>query len=1374
MITNYKLILNSKKVKPYLVLLFFLFCFQIQTFKSQCAGGTYSFTTAGATFSAGPTQAQINAAYLATNLNGSVTVTGGIQSFTVPTTGVYQITAAGAGGGNANAFGGRGRIVQGSITLTAGQVLRVLVGQKGQLTTSSGGGGGSYVVDAAGNNTIIVGGGGAGFVGALGAAIASSDGNILTAGFNSNSGGTGGINGNGGNGSTGWGGGGGGFNTNGTDAAACVNTRGFAFLNGGAGGQTCNNTVGGFGGGGGTHGNTGGGGGGGGFSGGGGSDQNLANAVGGGGGSFFNATMTGTTNVGVNLNAGFVTIIQPSLAPCAGIPTAGNATASQTTGCSTYTTNLSLSGNIQACNLTYQWYVAPAIGGPYAAIPGFTLMNAVANASLATQFYRCVLVCGANSATSSAVNCLVTACVGTPTPGIAAASPSVGCATYTTNLSLSGNVVTCGLTYQWQSGPAVGGPWTNIVGATSVSASVSNTVTTYYRCVLTCAGTTLASVAAVANNVPCSCAGGTYTFTNAGATFSAGPTQAQINAAYLATNLNGLVTVNGGIQSFTVPVSGVYEIVAAGAGGGNANAFGGRGRIVKGDISLTAGQVLRILVGQKGQLTTSSGGGGGSYVAQTVGNTTILVGGGGAGFVGALGAAIPSSDGNILTAGFNSNSGGVGGINGNGGNGSAGWGGGGGGFNTNGTDAAACVNTRGFAFLNGGAGGNTCNNTVGGFGGGGGTHGNTGGGGGGGGFSGGGGSDQNLGNAVGGGGGSFFNATMTNTLDLGYNLNEGYVTLKQPFLPMCAGTPTPGTAVANPSTACTAYTTNLSLTGAVATCSQTYQWFAAPAPGGPYTAIPGATLITANVNNTVTTYYRCELACGGSTAVSTTATAAIPPCVGSPTPGTAVASPSAGCSTFSVNLSLVGNIVTCGLSYQWQSSPAPGGPYVNIPGATAVTATVPNNVTTYYRCIVSCGGSTASSVEDDATNSGVCQVCPAMLDVAANANGASTFTIQTNFPNELLMITYAGWNGPGSGPVAVDGVNATLVSIANNGNSGTTEIYAKTVAAAGVHTIVCTETGYSYPPYGINFAAGFYTSNCALTLANITGTVVNTIACVTGGSIQASIVTTQPNEMIYTSAEINNGQGGNYPILWTNANFLASLHIGNGIDAGHGYSLAPVAGTYSIVATNTSNPNNGCGGLCIILTKISPCSCVVLPVGIEKFKCTPTKEGMFLNWSTISESNSSYFTLERSADANTFTSIGKVKAAGNSQSTKDYFFKDKDVLTGNHYYRLKQTDLDGKSQTFDVHACNFSEEFKVEIFPNPNNGNYTIVLDASSSQQTLELSNALGEVVFTQQFSPNTKTSSNTVSMPTNLKGVFIAKIISGNKLVAVKKILVN
>ena len=50
----------------------------------------------------------------------------------------------------------------------------------------------------------------------------------------------------------------------------------------------------------------------------------------------------------------------------------------------------------------------------------------------------------------------------------------------------------------------------------------------------------------------------TYTFSPCGANGATGPSQAQINSAYAATNLNGSVTVNGGIQSFAIPSTGPY------------------------------------------------------------------------------------------------------------------------------------------------------------------------------------------------------------------------------------------------------------------------------------------------------------------------------------------------------------------------------------------------------------------------------------------------------------------------------------------------------------------------------------------------------------------------------------------------------------------------------------------------------------------------------------------------------------------------------------------------------------------------------------------------------------------------------------------------
>ena len=62
--------------------------------------------------------------------------------------------------------------------------------------------------------------------------------------------------------------------------------------------------------------------------------------------------------------------------------------------------------------------------------------------------------------------------------------------------------------------------------------------------------------------------GQTYTFSNAGATGREGPTQADINASYAGTNLDGTVSINTqGIQEWTVPASGIYRIEAWGAKG---------------------------------------------------------------------------------------------------------------------------------------------------------------------------------------------------------------------------------------------------------------------------------------------------------------------------------------------------------------------------------------------------------------------------------------------------------------------------------------------------------------------------------------------------------------------------------------------------------------------------------------------------------------------------------------------------------------------------------------------------------------------------------------------------------------------------------------
>ena len=102
-------------------------------------------------------------------------------------------------------------------------------------------------------------------------------------------------------------------------------------------------------------------------------------------------------------------------------------------------------------------------------------------------------------------------------------------------------------------------------------------------------------------------------FTNCGVEGRFGPTQLQCDQEYG----SGIVVSNGGIQKWTVSHSGLYRIEARGAQGGSMEGTsGGLGAMVSGYFNLNTGDVIDILVGQKGAngYGDGSGGGGGTFV----------------------------------------------------------------------------------------------------------------------------------------------------------------------------------------------------------------------------------------------------------------------------------------------------------------------------------------------------------------------------------------------------------------------------------------------------------------------------------------------------------------------------------------------------------------------------------------------------------------------------------------------------------------------------------------------------------------------------------------------------------------------------------------
>jgi len=151
-----------------------------------------------------------------------------------------------------------------------------------------------------------------------------------------------------------------------------------------------------------------------------------------------------------------------------------------------------------------------------------------------------------------------------------------------------------------------------------------------------------------------------FTFTPNGATGAAGPTAFTYNTSIYPW-VGTYLTLNAGIQVWTVPATGTYRITAAGAGGNQYNndgSGGGRGVIVSTSVTLTKGNIIYILVGQTGVIGSAyyyASGGGGTFVCQYNGGPTtsassytiLLIAGGGGGRI----FNTPNADAVITTSG---------------------------------------------------------------------------------------------------------------------------------------------------------------------------------------------------------------------------------------------------------------------------------------------------------------------------------------------------------------------------------------------------------------------------------------------------------------------------------------------------------------------------------------------------------------------------------------------------------------------------------------------------------------------------------------------------------------------------------------------------
>jgi hypothetical protein len=184
---------------------------------------------------------------------------------------------------------------------------------------------------------------------------------------------------------------------------------------------------------------------------------------------------------------------------------------------------------------------------------------------------------------------------------------------------------------------------------------------------------------------------------------------------------------------------------------------------------------------------------------------------------------------------------------------------------------------------------------------------------------------------------------------------------------------------------------------------------------------------------------------------------------------------------------------------------------------------------------------------------------------------------------------------------------------------------------------------------------------------------------------------------------------------------------------------------------------------------------LVLPVGITSFISSVSGSDIHLSWQTDTESNSSYFEIESSIDGNQFNKLGTVNTVANSSSNIEYSFEDRDVVSGAHYYRLKQFDKDGKfeySKIIKQVAFIEKNELSVSAYPNPAVNNVIVTNPASVQEGVLNLYNSVGKLLWTKKIAPGT-TQTN-VNISSYSQGSYIFQFSNSQQETSVVRFLIK
>ena len=157
-----------------------------------------------------------------------------------------------------------------------------------------------------------------------------------------------------------------------------------------------------------------------------------------------------------------------------------------------------------------------------------------------------------------------------------------------------------------------------------------------------------------------------------------------------------------------------------------------------------------------------------------------------------------------------------------------------------------------------------------------------------------------------------------------------------------------------------------------------------------------------------------------------------------------------------------------------------------------------------------------------------------------------------------------------------------------------------------------------------------------------------------------------------------------------------------------------------------------------------------LPITLLYFKAYPVDDDVKLEWATTSETNNDHFTILRSTSTTSWDIVSQVPGAGSVSTISTYGALDDKPYTGISYYRIRQTDLDGRFTYSPIVSVHMGQFASILIYPNPST-DMLFISTPDSSKLDFQLTNNAGQIMMVPADRSSNNIRLNVSSLPTGV-----------------------